>query len=84
MAQRPGPYRHLRNERVFSGLERLAALAAERSVDTAALALAWVLAQEAVSAIVVGPRRPEHLSAAAKATSLGLTPDEADEIAALF
>jgi aryl-alcohol dehydrogenase-like predicted oxidoreductase len=84
MTQRPEPYRHLENDRVFSALERLAALAAKRSVETATLALAWLLAQQAVTAIVVGPRRPEHLSAAANAVALDLTADEADEIASLF
>jgi aryl-alcohol dehydrogenase-like predicted oxidoreductase len=37
-----------------------------------------------VTAIVVGPRRPAHLAAAASALELELTPAEADEIARVF
>jgi aryl-alcohol dehydrogenase-like predicted oxidoreductase len=84
MTQRPGPYRHLENERVFAGLERLAAFARERSVDSATIALSWLLAQETVGAIVLGPRRPEHLGTAVNARALALTRTDAAEVARLF
>jgi aryl-alcohol dehydrogenase-like predicted oxidoreductase len=79
MTQRPEPYRDLEEERVYSGLERLS----ERG-DPATLALAWLLVQPGVSAVVVGPRRPEHLEPALAATELGLSPAERDEIASFF
>jgi NDP-hexose C3-ketoreductase / dTDP-4-oxo-2-deoxy-alpha-D-pentos-2-ene 2,3-reductase len=37
-----------------------------------------------VTAVVVGPRRPEHLEAALRALESPLSQDEADELAALF
>jgi aryl-alcohol dehydrogenase-like predicted oxidoreductase len=84
MTLRPGPYESLRTERTFAGLDRLAAAASARGVDTPTFAIAWLLAQPHVTAVVVGPRRPEHLAAPIRALDVALTPDEADEIAALF
>lgn len=84
MALRPEPYRHLENERTHDALERLGAAAAERGTTAAALALAWVLAHPQVAALVVGPRRPEHLEPALAALELRLTHDERDELARLF
>jgi aryl-alcohol dehydrogenase-like predicted oxidoreductase len=84
MTLRPGPYEHLRTERTFDALERFAAVAAERGADAATLAIAWLLAQPHVTAIVVGPRRPEHLQPTVRALDLGLAQAEADELAELF
>jgi aryl-alcohol dehydrogenase-like predicted oxidoreductase len=84
MTLRPGPYESLRTERTFAGLDRLAAAASARGVDSSTLAIAWLLAQPHVAAVVVGPRRPEHLAAPIRALDVRLTEDEADEIAALF
>ena len=84
MATRPEGYRHLLEERTFAGLDALAAAASDRQVSTAGLALAWVLAQPDVAAAIVGPRRPQHFEAVEEALELDLSPDEADELAALF
>jgi aryl-alcohol dehydrogenase-like predicted oxidoreductase len=84
MAMRPEPYEHLREERTFAGLDALAAAAAERGVGTAALAVAWVLAQPGVTATIVGPRRPEHLGVVSEALELRLSAEETAELAALF
>jgi aryl-alcohol dehydrogenase-like predicted oxidoreductase len=84
MTQRPEAYLHLDTPATYRGLERLAAAAEERDVDTATLALAWVLSHPQVTAVVVGPRRPEHLEPALRALDLHLTPDERDELARLF
>jgi aryl-alcohol dehydrogenase-like predicted oxidoreductase len=81
MAQRPEPYEHLRDERVFDGLERLERLAAGRGTTTAALAIAWLLADPRVTAVVVGPRGPEHLEPAFAALALDV---DRDELAALL
>ena len=62
MTLRPEPYDHLRVDAVYDGLERLAALG-----DPAVLAFAWLLTDPRITAVVVGPRRPEHLAPALRA-----------------
>jgi aryl-alcohol dehydrogenase-like predicted oxidoreductase len=84
MTQRPEPYEQFRDERVFDALDAFAHAAAERGLEPATLALAWLLAQPDVTAIVVGPRRPDQLEPACAALEVRLSPDEASEIAALF
>jgi aryl-alcohol dehydrogenase-like predicted oxidoreductase len=84
MTQRPEGYRHLDAPATYRGLELLGAAAEERGVDTTTLALAWVLSHPQVTAVVVGPRRPEHLEPARRALDLPLTAGERDALAALF
>jgi aryl-alcohol dehydrogenase-like predicted oxidoreductase len=84
MTQRPEGYRHLDAPATYRGLDLLRDAAAERGVDTTALALAWVLSHPDVTAVVVGPRRPEHLEPALRALDLPLSANERDELAALF
>lgn len=84
MALRPGPYEHLRNPDTFAALERFTTLAADRGLDAATLAFAWLFAQEHVAAVVVGPRRPDQLEAALRGLEHRLSPAEAAEVAALF
>jgi aryl-alcohol dehydrogenase-like predicted oxidoreductase len=84
MTQRPEPYAEYDCERVWRGLERLAAAARERGIDVATLAFAWLFAHPGVTAVVVGPRRPEHLEPARRALDLELMPAERDEIARYF
>src|SRR5918992_568655 len=79
-----GPYGALATERTLAGVDALARAAAERGVDAAGLSLAWLLADERVTSIVVGPRPPAHLDAVRRALELPLTPAERDELAALF
>jgi aryl-alcohol dehydrogenase-like predicted oxidoreductase len=79
MTLRPDSYRHLEDDRIHTGLDRL-----RQRGDQATLALAWVLANPDVSAIVVGPRRPEHLQPALHALDIDLSASERDEIASLF
>jgi 1-deoxyxylulose-5-phosphate synthase len=67
MTMRPEPYEHLRDDRIFDALEALERLAATSGTTPAALALAWLLADSRVTAVVVGPRRPEHLEPAVAA-----------------
>ena len=81
---RPEPYAHLQTDATFDGLERLAEIAAGKGVEMATLAIAWLLAQPAVTAVVVGPRSPEHLEPALRALERPLTKAEADELAAVF
>jgi aryl-alcohol dehydrogenase-like predicted oxidoreductase len=56
MTLRPEPYLHLRTDAVYDLIEELAA-----NGDPATEAFAWLFAQPGVTAVVVGPRRPEHL-----------------------
>ena len=84
MTTRPEPYVELDREPVWRGLERLGAAAEERGVDMATLAFAWLFSNPDVTAVVVGPRRPEHLEPARRALDLELTPAERDDIAAYF
>lgn len=84
MSMRPGPYEHLRTPETFTALDRLAEVAARRGVDSATLAISWLLAQPWVTAVVVGPRRPEHLEPALEALEHPLPSADADEVSALF
>jgi aryl-alcohol dehydrogenase-like predicted oxidoreductase len=70
MTQRPEPYEHLRADHIYTRLERLGRLAAERGTTSTALAIAWLLGDPRVTAVVVGPRRPEHLEPALAAPRL--------------
>jgi aryl-alcohol dehydrogenase-like predicted oxidoreductase len=84
MTLRPEPYEELATEETFRALDGLSAAAAERGVESAALAIAWVLSHPQVTAVVIGPRRPEHLGPALAALELRLAPEERDELAELF
>jgi aryl-alcohol dehydrogenase-like predicted oxidoreductase len=84
MTLRPEPYADLVSERTFLALERFRSAAAERGVEPAALAIAWVLSHPQVTAVVVGPRRPEQLEPALAALELRLSPEERDELAELL
>jgi len=84
MAIRPEAYEHLRTERTFAALDRFVADAERRGVDAPTLALAWVLAEPRVTALIVGPRRPDQLEPALRALDLQLTQEQAGEVAALF
>jgi aryl-alcohol dehydrogenase-like predicted oxidoreductase len=84
MTMRPEPYEHLRDDRIFDALDRFRELAAERGVGPATLAIAWLLAQSWVTAVVVGPRKPAHLEPALAALELSLSQADAAEIAGLF
>ena len=84
MTMRPEPYLHLRDDAVYDALDGLADAAAERGVSTAELALAWLLADPHVTAVIVGPRRPEHLEPPLAALSVRLDVSEREKLAGLF
>jgi len=62
MTQRPEGYRGFVTDKTFDALDRLRAMAAGRGISMAGLALAWLLADDRVTQIVIGPGRPEHLA----------------------
>ena len=79
MTQRPEPYRGFVTDRTFDALDRLQAMAASRGISMAGFALAWLLADERVTQIVIGPGRPEHLAPVGEALTHPLTPQERAE-----
>jgi aryl-alcohol dehydrogenase-like predicted oxidoreductase len=76
MTQRPEPYQEFLTDATFAALARLEAIAASLGMSLAGLALAWLLADERVTQIVVGPGRPEHLAPVAEALANPLTPQQ--------
>ena len=84
MTQRPDGYLRFARDEVFDGLEALEREAAGRSVSTAGLALAWLLATPEVTVVVVGPTRAQHLEPVREALDLSLSPPERDSLRALF
>jgi aryl-alcohol dehydrogenase-like predicted oxidoreductase len=57
-------------------VDRVAKLAAERSVPRAQIALGWMLSKPAVTAPIVGVTKPHHLDDAVAAIDLELTEEE--------
>jgi aryl-alcohol dehydrogenase-like predicted oxidoreductase len=84
MTLRPDPYLHFQDDRVFDALEAFEGRARERNTSPAALAIAWLLGDPNVTAVIVGPRRPEQLRPALEALELQLDPSEREELAGLF
>ena len=75
MTLRPDPYAKLVRDEVFDSLEELA-----QRGDPATLALAWILANPLVGAVVTGPRRPAHLEPVWAALGLEVDRDELTEL----
>ncbi len=84
MTQRPDPYEHLVTPRTFDALEALESFAAERGTSMAGVALAWVLADDRVTQVVVGPGRPAHLEPVREALEQPLTWQESEQLGAIF
>ena len=84
MTMRPESYAHLRNDRTFTALEAFEEHARGRGTTPTALALAWALSHPHVAAVVIGPRRPEHLAPALEALELRLSSVERETITELF
>jgi aryl-alcohol dehydrogenase-like predicted oxidoreductase len=84
MTLRPEPYEHFRTEAVLGALAAFRERARERGVSMTALAIAWVLSHPRTTAVILGPRRPEHLEPGEEALSVRLSEEERLELAALF
>jgi aryl-alcohol dehydrogenase-like predicted oxidoreductase len=65
-------------------VDQVQAVAAERGVPMAQVALAWVLRNPVVSSPIVGPTRPGHLGDAAGAVDLRLTDEEVKRLEAPY
>ena len=84
MTQRPEPYERLVNNRTFDALDQLSALGRERDMSMAGVALAWLLADQRIAQVVVGPGRPEHLDPVREALQNPLTTDERASLDTIF
>ena len=65
-------------------IDTVAAVAAERGVPRAQIALAWVLAKSVVSAPIVGASKPGHLEDAVAALDVVLSEDEISRLEAPY
>ena len=82
MTQRPEPYREFVSRQTFDTLDELQVIAARRGTSLAGLALGWLLADERVTQVVIGPDRPEHLAPVAEALRHPVTGDDRTKIQA--
>ncbi|MCJ8329695.1 MAG: aldo/keto reductase [Lentisphaeria bacterium] len=73
-----------RAEKMRDQLEALASLARELDTEDAILAMAWILAQDAVTALVIGPRTAEQLNNALKAADLVLEDQALEKLKEIF
>jgi aryl-alcohol dehydrogenase-like predicted oxidoreductase len=81
MTQRPDPYAAFVNDETFDRLDRLADMARADDRSLPGLALAWLLADERVTQVVVGPGRAEHLDPVREALERPLSPAQREEVA---
>jgi aryl-alcohol dehydrogenase-like predicted oxidoreductase len=84
MTQRPEPYAELASEATFAKLDVLAQFSELRGTSMAAAALAWLLGDERIAQIVIGPGRPEHLQPVADAIEHPLTAVERARLGEAF
>jgi aryl-alcohol dehydrogenase-like predicted oxidoreductase len=68
----------------YKVVQEVAAVAAERGLPRAQIALAWVLAKPVVSAPIVGASKPGHLEDALAALDIVLTEDEISRLEAPY
>lgn len=82
MTQRPGPYMELVADRTFDALDRLGDAARARGISMAGLALAWLLADDRITQVVIGPSRLEHFEPLHEALSHPLSASEREALTA--
>jgi aryl-alcohol dehydrogenase-like predicted oxidoreductase len=84
MTQRPEPYLKLATDHTFTALEALEETAAARGISMAGTALAWLLSDERIAQVVIGPGRPAHLEPAREAIEHPLTAGERSLVTEVF
>ena len=84
MTQRPEPYEPLLTDRTFDALDRLRSISDERGTSMAGTALAWLLADDRVTQVVVGPGRPDQLEPVREALAHPLGADEREQLTSVF
>jgi aryl-alcohol dehydrogenase-like predicted oxidoreductase len=84
MSQRPEPYREFESGRIHDALERLDSYSRGRGMSMAGVALAWLLADERVAQVVIGPVAPEHLEPLREALTQPLNDSERQLVEEMF
>jgi aryl-alcohol dehydrogenase-like predicted oxidoreductase len=84
MTQRPEPYQGLAADQTFDALGELDRIARRLGISMAGLALAWLLADDRVTQIVIGPGRPDHLHPVVEALECPITADDRAAIGEAF
>ena len=68
------------HDREFDTVDQLQKVAGEVGLPLVTLSLAWVLAQQAITAPIVGASRPDQLDASLAAADVALEPDVLDKL----
>ena len=63
-------------ERAFATLDVMRSIATAQGATVPQVALAWVLARDVVTSVIIGARKPAQLDDNLKAVDLALTPDD--------
>jgi aryl-alcohol dehydrogenase-like predicted oxidoreductase len=84
MTQRPEPYLALATDGTFTALEDLERFASGRGTSMAGAALAWLLADDRIAQVVVGPGRPDHLQPVREAIERPLDGEERRKLSEVF
>jgi aryl-alcohol dehydrogenase-like predicted oxidoreductase len=81
----PAPKRWSQDEfeKKIAATEKLKEIAEAKGTNLPNLALAWLLAQNGVDAVIPGGRRPEHIQGTVKAADVKLTPEDLSAIRAV-
>jgi len=81
----PAPKRWSQDEfeKKIAATEKLKEIAEAKGTNLPNLALAWLLAQNGVDAVIPGGRRPEHIQGTVKAADVKLTPEDLSAIRAI-
>jgi aryl-alcohol dehydrogenase-like predicted oxidoreductase len=67
-------------EKAFDIIDVMRPIARSKGVSVAQVALAWLLHQTVVSAVIIGAKKPEQLEDNLKATEVQLTPEELKQL----
>jgi aryl-alcohol dehydrogenase-like predicted oxidoreductase len=88
MTLRPEPYENYVQHQttIFDGLNSMKKISKERfgDISIAGLSLAWLLSDDRITGIIVGPRRPEHLAPVYEAVHTRLNETDRIDLANLF
>lgn len=79
-SQRAGRAKQYMTDDGFAVIDALDAIATSRATSVPAVALAWLLAQPAVTAPIIGANTPKQLAELLPAAELSLTRDEVDAL----
>jgi aryl-alcohol dehydrogenase-like predicted oxidoreductase len=83
MTMRPEPYRTIERAAAAGVVDALRDEADRRGLDLPVLALAWVLTDPAIAAVIIGPRNPDHLDPAIAAVDVPMDAAQRAELAAI-